>query len=251
MSRILVTLCWCLLALLSGRMECRAVDLSPAAFDQANKLFDQGKYAEAAAAFQELLKSSNVATAIYFNLGNAWFKAGQIGRAVAAYHQAEHLAPRDPDLRANLQFARNQVQGPTLAPTRWHVFLGRLTLNEWTLLAAAAAWSWLAVLALTQLRPAWKPGLRNASIGLGAATVILGAGLAAAWQARSLPVAVVISKDAAVRQGPLDESPTVFTLHDGAEARILDRKDDWLQVTTDPKRIGWLKRDQVLQETGP
>ena len=75
-------------------------------FDTANKLYEEGKFAEAAAAYESLVQSRQVSAALYFNLGNAWFKSGQIGRAIAAYRQAEQMTPRDPDLRANLQFAR-------------------------------------------------------------------------------------------------------------------------------------------------
>src|SRR5262245_50565847 len=88
-------------------------------FDSANLLYEQGKFAEAASAYQSLLKSGRTSAAVYYNLGNAFFKAGQIGRAIAAYARAEQITPRDPDLRANLQFARNQVQGPTFANPTW------------------------------------------------------------------------------------------------------------------------------------
>jgi Flp pilus assembly protein TadD len=73
---------------------------------------------EAAAAYEQILTNGAVSPALYFNLGNAHFKAGQLGRAIAAYRQAERLTPRDPDVRANLQFARNRVQGPTLGHGR-------------------------------------------------------------------------------------------------------------------------------------
>ena len=124
---------------------------SPAAlsdpFDSANRLYEQGKFPEAASAYEGLIRSGPVSPALYFNLGNAWFKSGQTGRAIAAYRRAERIAPRDPDLRANLQFVRNQVQGPTLLPDRWERGLSRLTVNEWTVLAAVALWlaaPWLA-----------------------------------------------------------------------------------------------------------
>jgi len=71
------------------------------AFDSANQLFEQGRFTEAAAAFGKLAQSGQTSEALYFNLGNAWFKANQLGRAIAAFKQAERIAPRDPDLRAN------------------------------------------------------------------------------------------------------------------------------------------------------
>ena len=91
----------------------------PATFESANNLYYAGKFQEAATAYENLLQAGEHSAAVSFNLGNALLKAGLVGRAVANYHEAERLAPRDPDVRANLQFARNQVQGPSLSPTRW------------------------------------------------------------------------------------------------------------------------------------
>jgi len=221
--------------------------VSAAAFDVANKLYEEGKFAEAAAAYETMAKGGQASAALYFNLGNAFFKSGQIGRAIAAYRQAEQLTPRDPDLRANLQFARNQTPSPTLLPTRWQRWLGRLTLNEWTLLAAGAVWLWLLLLAVLQWRPALRPTLRTYVLTLAVLAGLLVACTAAALrETRFVRTAIVITGEAVVRYGPLAESPTAFTVHDGAELRVLDQKDEWLQVSTDPRRVGWLRRDQVM-----
>src|SRR5437867_3328477 len=82
-----------------------------AIFDQANRMYEQGKFAEAAAAYQQVISLGHTSSTIYYNLGNAWFKAGQIGRSIVAYRRAEDLAPRDPNIRFNLNFARKQVSG--------------------------------------------------------------------------------------------------------------------------------------------
>jgi tetratricopeptide (TPR) repeat protein len=221
--------------------------VSSAAFDSANKLYEEGKFAEAASAYDALAMSGQCSAALYFNLGNAFFKSGQIGRAIAAYRQAQQITPRDPDLRANLQFARNQTPSPTLLPTRWQRWLGRLTLNEWTLLAAAAVWLWLSLLAVLQWRPALKPALRLYVLSLAILAGLSCACVAATLrETRFTRIAIVITGEAVARYGPLAESPLAFTVHDGAELRVLDQKDEWLQVTTDPRRVGWLRRDQVL-----
>ena len=151
-----------LVAILCTSSLVRADDLDKT-FDTANKLYEEGKYAEAAAAYEGLVNSNRVSAAVYFNLGNALFKAGRLGRAIDAYTHAERIAPRDPDIRANLQFARNQAQGPTLAPNRWGRWLNELTLNEWTVLAAAALWLWLGLLTLFQWRSELKRNLREHS----------------------------------------------------------------------------------------
>jgi tetratricopeptide (TPR) repeat protein len=217
------------------------------AFDSANKLYEEGKFAEAASAYETIAKSGQTSAALYFNLGNAFFKSGQIGRSIAAYRQAEQLTPRDPDLRANLQFARNQTPSPALVPTRWQRWLGRLTLNEWTLLASGAVWLWLLLLAVLQWRPALRPILRAYVLTLAVLAGLFCACAAATLRAtRFTRTAIVITGEAVVRYGPLAESPLAFTVHDGAELCILDQKDEWLQVNAGPRRTGWLRRDQVV-----
>jgi tetratricopeptide (TPR) repeat protein len=216
------------------------------AFDAANKLYEQGKFLEAAAAYQKLLSSGQSSTAVYFNLGNAFFKAGQLGRAITVYHKAQQIAPRDSDLRANLQFALNQVQGPTWTPGKWQQWLARLSVNEWSWLAAGAFWVWFALLTIGQIRPALKPALRNQVYIFAIAIGVLSACLGLALHLRFSPPGIVVTRDAVVRQAPIDEAQSAFTVHDGAEVQILDRKDDWLQVATDPRRIGWVRRDQVV-----
>jgi tetratricopeptide (TPR) repeat protein len=224
-----------------ARAETAAAD-----FESANTLYGQGKFNQAAAAYEKLIQSHRASAAVYFNLGNAFFKAGQIGRALAAYRQAEQLTPGDPDVRANLQFARSQVQGPTLPPGRLQRWLGRLTLNEWAGFAAAAVWVWFILLTLPQLRPALKPALKSYLLPLGLVAAVLCACLGAAlYQNRFTRSAIVVAHDTIVHTSPLDESQTAFTAHDGAELRVLDQKDEWFQVSTDPRHIGWLRRDQV------
>jgi len=215
-------------------------------FDAANNLYAQGRFTDAAAAYEKLLQAGQVSPAIYFNLGNARFKAGEPGRAIAAYRRAEQLAPRDPEIRANLQFVRDQIQGPTQSPGRSERALGRLTTNEWTALAAAAFWVSLLLAAAMQLRPAWRPLLKNWLWAAGVATVLAAGCLATLLSAHSTPTAIVISRDATVRNGPLDESPGAFTVHNGAELAVLDTKDGWLQVTVGDRRVGWLKREHAL-----
>jgi tetratricopeptide (TPR) repeat protein len=218
-----------------------------AAFDAANKLYSEGKFVEAAGAYEKILGAGHVSPALYYNLGNAFFKSGQIGRAIAAYRQAEEISPRDPDLRANLQFARNQVQGPTLRKREWQRWLGTLSLNEWTWLSAGAIWLTFGLLTARQFRPSLGRSLQNWTFASGAiaALSVVCVALAVAASA-SRTTAIVIAPEAAVRSGPFEESPNAFTARDGAELRVLDQKGDWLQVTDGTRRVGWVKDDAAL-----
>src|SRR5438034_268991 len=163
-------LCLILLLLCAGNVA-RADDVSTA-FDQANQLYEEGKFAEAATAYAKMLRPGQASPALYFNLGNALFKAGQVGRAVLNYRLAERLAPRDPDIRANLKFARSSVAtGATPTPSWWQRCTSRLALDERTRLTSGALWLWLGLLTLGQWRPALRKSLSGytATAGVSAA----------------------------------------------------------------------------------
>ena len=215
-------------------------------FDSANELYAKGKFAVAAAAYEKILQTGTVSPALWFNYGNAEFKLGQPGRAIAAYRRAELLVPRDDEVRANLDFVRNQVTGPTLRESRWQDWLGTLSLNEWTTLAASASWLTFILLALRQIQPAWRPRLRGLTSGLVALTILSFGGLAAAATIHfSKPIAVVIDTEATARSGPFAEAQDAFKAQNGAELAVLDRRNNWLQVADGSGRIGWLPARQV------
>jgi tetratricopeptide (TPR) repeat protein len=237
----------CALALGSGTPRLQAAS-APDALERPNQLYERGKFAEAAVAYEELIRSGSASPALFFNLGNAHFKAGHLGYALLNYHRAEELAPRDPDIRANLQFVRNSVPGANLRPaSRWVRWLPRLTLNEAAFVAAIAFWVWLGLLTLRQLRPTTRRPLRAATVLAGLLTVILVAFTAANWHLRrAVLTAIVVVPEATVHHGPLDESPSAFSVRDGFELEATDTKGDWLQVTDAARRIGWLKQEHAV-----
>ena len=217
-----------------------AADIS-ADFSAANKLYAEGKFAEASATYDAILKTGTQSPALLFNAGNAAFKAGHLGKAIAAYRQAELLAPRDPELRANLAFVRNQVQGATLRESRWQTWVSTLTLNEGAILTAVFFWTMLGLLTLRQLKPALAPKLHTATRLTVALAIVSGAVLTLQAANRfNASIAVVTSAEATARSGPFDEAQSVFTARDGTELKVLDRHDGWTQVVNNAGKIGWL-----------
>ena len=214
-------------------------------FAAANKLYAEGKFAGAAAAYENILQAGAQSSALLFNAANAEYKAGNLGKAIANYCRAEQLAPHDAEIRANLAFVRNQVQGATVREGRWQAWLGQLSLNEWTLLAVVAFWLLFAVLALRQIRPPLIPRLRGATWMLAALTIFFGAGLGLQAMNHSRQTAIVLADGTAARSGPFDEAQSTFTLHDGAELNVVDHHENWVQVADASGKTGWLSAKQV------
>jgi tetratricopeptide (TPR) repeat protein len=215
-------------------------------FSAANKLYAEGKFSDAAAAYEKILQTGAQSPALLFNCANAEFKSGHLGKAIAAYRRAELLSPRDAELRANLAFVRNQVQGATLRESGWQNWVNSLTLNEGTLLTAVFFWVMFGLFAVRQIKPVLAPKLRTATRLAVAMTVFSGAVLTLQAANRfNASVAVVTSAEATARSGPFDEAQNAFTARDGAELRVLDRHDNWVQVANAAGKSGWLPAKQV------
>lgn len=220
-------------------------------FSAANKFYAEGKFSDAAGAYEAILQTGAQSPALLFNAGGAEFKSGHLGRAIAAYLQAELLSPRDAELRANLAFVRNQVQGATVRESRWQNWVGTLTLNEGAVLTAVLFWLTFALLIARQLRPALVPKLKNATwifivLAIFSGTVL---GLQAANHFSSA-TAVVIAGNVTARSGPFDDAQSAFTARDGAELSVLDRRDGWVQVADGAGKSGWLSTKQVAVVPG-
>jgi tetratricopeptide (TPR) repeat protein len=217
-----------------------------AGFSGANKLYAEGKFADAANDYEKILASGAASPNLLFNYGNAEFKSGNLGKAIAAFRRAELLAPRDSEIRANLAFVRNQVQGATIRESRWQTWVNTLTLNEGALLTVVLFWTTLALLVARQIRPALVPKLKTATRIFAVLTICSASvlGLQAADHFSSA-TAVVISAEATARSGPFDEAQSAFTVHDGAELSVLDRHGGWIQAANGAGQTGWLPVKQV------
>lgn len=217
-----------------------------AAFAEANLLYEQGHPDRAAEAYHRLWTNGVSSVALHFNLGNAWLKAGQPGRAIHHFRLAERLAPRDPDVRTNLELARAMVRGGSaVVPSRLAEWTGALSLNEWTWLAVGGLWLWMVLLILRLLQPAWNGRLRLPARL--AAVLCLGTSvlLVLAWKQRPAMEAVVVDDDVTLRHGPREQAPPVQSLAAGLELVVIDHQGNWVQVRGAERGIGWLPAEHV------
>ena len=233
----------CLLA--SAQLLACSGDASESQFEDANRLYATGKFTEAASLYQAAA-TNGVSANLLFNLGNAHYKAGQLGRAMAAYHRSLRLDPRNPETQANLRFAREQANTQPPALTLRQRWLRNLSLGEWTSLASATITLLLLLLAARQLKPGAFEGnpswIRLPALAALAAALLLAL---AASDHFSDSRAFVIEAKAVVRNGPLEESPESFKATDGTELLVHDRKGDFLEVETSLGEKGWIHSGDV------
>jgi len=82
----------------------------------AGTAYEAGDYGRAVTLYEALLDLGWKNGTVYYNLGNAYLRGGELGRAIAAYRYGESFQPRDEDLQANLAFARNTAKDAIQPP---------------------------------------------------------------------------------------------------------------------------------------
>lgn len=215
------------------------------AFYRGNEAFEKKDAAGAIAAYEEAIAAGADGPAIHFNLANAYLSSGALGPAIRHYRIANLLAPRDEDVRANLKFARSRAQ-EKLAPAEPPAFLRTLlfvhrdlTIDEsfklFFAVQIAAAVLWIL---RSLLNRSWMTGAAivlwviAAAIGVSLCLRTAGAG--------GKEEAVVLPEKAEVRTGPAETYSVLFLLHAGAEVAVGEKSGDWMQITLEDGRKGWL-----------
>ncbi len=227
---------------------CAPRTTSGAQMADANRLYEAGRYSEAAAAYQVLADGGVEDGTLYYNLGNAYFKAGDLGRAILNYRRAQLLLPRDGDVASNLQVARAQTRDRLDADDGGAlVALARRTLVESTTLDEAAAVAmglWVLLCALVAVALLWPRARQALRYGIAVVAMMLATGVLSVGirvlEARAGPPAVIVAEEVAARSGPGTEYLTEFSLHVGAEVRVMEQHDDWLRISLPGDLQGWV-----------
>ena len=222
---------------------------------EANGQYERGEYTDAAQRYEALIDSGYEDATLYYNLGNAYFKRGDLGRAVLNYLRAEELSPRDADIRANLDLARGRAVdhvesggGSLFASVsnvarRWLTVgeMGVLSLLLWV--ASALALGTLIVWRAVPRRTA----VRNGAIVSSAATLLsLLLLLSMLYANPNDDSAVIVESTVDVVSGPGEQYETEFTLHSGAQVRLVDSRQGWVRIALPGDDLqGWAPLNAV------
>ncbi len=214
-------------------------------FQKAGRAYDSGDFAGAAAAYSTLIQQGYSTPQVCFNLGNAEFRLGRGGAAALDYRRAWHLAPRDADIAANLQFALEQTGAVLPAAPLWARWLQSLSAGEWRATALVLFWLLAALGCLDLLWPARRKLFRPLAFAAFAA-LLIALGGAAYWldlQVRQ-PEAVVM-QDSKVLFAPLPNATEYYALPAGSIVRIETQEGAWLRINA-ANRPGWLPQTNCI-----
>ena len=217
-------------------------------FAQANANYAEGNYTEAVQQYQEVLAEQPSAE-VYYNLGNAYFKQGELSQSILAYERALRLKPTMKDAKHNLQFAQTRIvdnieDTQSFFLSSWLKTV-RKSLNQqaWIIFSIS-----LFVFALVGFfffafsRTIW---LRKTAFYTSLVALLIS--ICACANAGSLHKRDSLRAEAIITQGIVnakaspDRSGTdLFTIHEGTKVRITDVIGDWCCIHVG-NNIGWMQ----------
>jgi tetratricopeptide (TPR) repeat protein len=234
----------CAVALLFGSTWATSV---PDLFARGNQAYEAGDYVGAVAAYDSALAGRSDAT-LFYNRGNAFFKQGMVGRAIADYCRAYALQPQDRDIRHNLSFARAFRPDKTLSLDNPLVKLvaGFLRLpNVATARMVAGLAFLLAMACLALFFVSGRQPAAWAAAGLGVVFLYFLASWAS-WGGEVNPGhAVVVVPELTLRSGPGPEYKEIAVVHDGLEGSIREARPGYVLIQMPGGLGGWVETASV------
>lgn len=222
-------------------------------FFRANQSYQDGRFQEAIEGYLHLIRTGIDGGPVYYNLGNAYFRAGQLGYAIWAYERGRLLTPRDPDLRSNLSHAREQTQdaiedhgGSIEAIFFW---LKSFNLNElFGCFAVLNLLFWFVLVIRLFKRPEW---LYYFFLIVISAWFLAGLSFGLKyWSINADERAVVLHKEAPILAGPDTADTVLFKLHEGTVVHHERSEEGWALIRVSDKNRGWVAAGAIRRISG-
>ena len=211
-------------------------------FNQGNALYNENNFQDAIAMY-ETAETALQNPALLFNLGNAYFKYGRMGKAILNYRRALFFAPRDQDIKNNLQFVRTyRVDKVRVQENPFSIMLRRL-FRIISMIEAQIIATLLFLIAMGFLSSfiiLRRPWLGYCCMGI--SIVFLFFGLTWLVWSNTLHTrnAVIIIPEVNALSGPGDDYKQILLLHDGAEVRIRETRGDYALIQLPGGLGGWV-----------
>ncbi|MFH0726111.1 MAG: hypothetical protein V2B19_07125 [Pseudomonadota bacterium] len=214
------------------------------AFIEGIRHYEANAYPEAMVAFEKAFAAGVRNGKLFYNMGNASLKKGEIGPAILWYERALALIPDDPDLLFNLTYARSLVKdekegdaSPVVAVLFFWKDMFRIATLQWAgIILNAAFWLFLGLYRFFR-----RGVLRHLCYGmLMLSVLVLGTTGWRLYEQAFRPQAVILPNSVSVRSGQTPESTELFILHAGTKVAVKNQLNGFLKIRFSEDKIGWI-----------
>ena len=231
-----------------------AVSAADSVFQAANKLYADGKYEEAIATYESVVKNRYESVELYYNLGNAYYKMREYPKAILNYERALLLDPGNDDVQFNLDKAKmyniDKIDEiPNFILKKWITSLVSVTSSDiWAIVSLSTFTLFIITLLIYFL--SMRISLKKTGFYLAVLFLIFTLiTFDFAYKARKLQIsnnsAIVMSPTVTVKSSPSETGNSMFVVHEGTKVEIVGHLDLWDEIRLSDGKQGWLLKSDV------
>jgi tetratricopeptide (TPR) repeat protein len=221
---------------------------------KAEKAYETRQYKKAIETYEQIVKDGYVSSKLFYNLGNAYYRNNQLGKAIYNYERAKKLDPNDEDVNNNLKLAYSKTIDKIEVKENFFVsavktnVLSSFTTTAWAWLSIGACVLFFLFLYLFIAGP--SVAVKRLSFFVALVLIVsffvvyfLGNSARKAKQENSF--AIITAPLSKVFTEPTPASTSKFSLHEGTRVRIVELDADWILIKLENGNEGWLQLSEV------
>ena len=237
---------------------CMAYLFAPANESQlssdAVSFYETNKFTEAIKCYEAILKNGFTSWKLHFNLGNAYYKNAELGKAIFHYEIANKLDPGNTDVKTNLSIANSKITDKI--DSKENFLVSNVKGNLLSLLSTQG-WAWLSISSSlvacvlfflftlskssTTRRTTFWSGFLSGIVFVASMAI----GFASLNYENKKSNGIVLVKICKVKNAPSENSNLVFSLHEGTKVSILEKSEEWVSIQLSNGNEGWIKSTEL------
>lgn len=224
-------------------------------WNNASKAYTEGRWQDAVDGYEQIASMGLESAALYCNTGNAYYKSGNLPKAILNYERALKVDPSYEDARYNMEFLGEMIQDridpvPSFILTVWAEKICRVMDSDaWAVLFLVFFALAMAMLLLFLLSPSVAGRKTGFSVAIVAIVFAVASLSFSVWQKNDYEKedgAVVMKPVASVKSSPSSESSqNLFVLHEGTKVYVLDQVGSWYNIELADGRQGWIRESDI------
>ncbi len=217
---------------------------------KANELYKNNQYQLAIDEYNKIISQGYEGVSLYYNLGNAHYRLGNVGFAILYYEKALKISPSDEDAKHNLAIAKLNIKDKVDELPQFFIFniweglLASFSVSGWTIIVYVIFI--LLLLAVIGYFFSRSVTQQRVSFFMGVGFLILlfsSIGLLAVKMNKEFNIkdGIVVENIVTVKSSPDSSSKDEFVIHEGLKVRLEDRVDEWVKIRLADGKIGWIR----------
>ena len=221
-----------------------------------NALYKEGSYNKAIDVYNQLVDEGYSGVALFYNLGNSYYRIGKIGYAILYYEKALKISPSDEDVNHNLNFARLSTVDRIQPLPRfflfdwWEAILSSFTENGWAYIVFVI---YLVLLILIALYFFSRSVFQQKLIFFSGIAVVFILAICISLlivkvnRDNTVKSGVIVEQAVTVKSSPEPNSTDAFVIHEGLKVNLEDKLDNWVKIRLADGKVGWIENNLVKQ----